>query len=226
MGTTYSKHKQRIDTIQAFCVDNQMNLVEMWECDYDRYVKQDKELQKLIKSGVVNEPLNPRDCLFGGRTNAFVLYYRVKVGEKIKYYDFCSLYPYVQKYGIFPIGHPTLITENFNNRPFKEYFGVIKCKILPPKQLYTPLLPAHINNKLVFSLCSECASTKSAVCTHSDDERALKGTWVSLEIMKAIELGYVIQETYEIWHWEETAQYNRLTHPNIGLFVKYINSAI
>lgn len=34
----------------------------------------------------------------------------------------------------------------------------------------------------------------------SDEEGALKGTWVTLKIMKALQLGYVIQETYEIWN--------------------------
>ena len=43
-------------------------------------------------------PLNPRDVLSGGRTNAIALYYK-GVGD---YVDFTSLYPYVQKYGIFP----------------------------------------------------------------------------------------------------------------------------
>jgi len=29
--------------------------------------------------------------------------------------DFTSLYPYIQKYGEFPIGHPIIITENFES---------------------------------------------------------------------------------------------------------------
>ncbi|KAK1792083.1 hypothetical protein P4O66_001863 [Electrophorus voltai] len=45
------------------------------------------------------ERLNPRDALFGGRTNALQLYYTAQPGGRIDYYDFTSLYPYVDKVG-------------------------------------------------------------------------------------------------------------------------------
>jgi hypothetical protein len=51
------------------------------------------------------EALNPRNALYGGRTNALVLNYLCRPWEKIHYYDFCSLYPAVQKYGVYPKGH-------------------------------------------------------------------------------------------------------------------------
>ena len=43
-------------------------------------------------------PLDPRDAFFGGRTNAYQLYRHVEGDERILYYDFKSLYPYVNKY--------------------------------------------------------------------------------------------------------------------------------
>ena len=46
------------------------------------------------------------------------------------YIDFTSLYPSVQKFEKYPIGHPIKITDNFNT-DISQYFGVIKCKILP-----------------------------------------------------------------------------------------------
>ena len=54
--------------------------------------------------------------------------------EKIKYYDYTSLYPDVQKYCEYPVGHPEIITENFKD--LSCYFGFMKCKVLPPKKLY------------------------------------------------------------------------------------------
>jgi len=69
----------------------------------------------------------PRDALYGGRTNAFMLYYKCKVHKKIRYVDFCSLYPDIMKNGVFPVGHPECITENFKD--FDEYFGLIMCTI-------------------------------------------------------------------------------------------------
>ena len=39
------------------------------------------------------------------------------------------------------------------------------------------------------------------VCTHDDDERSIIGTWTTIEINKAIEKGYCMQDVYEIYHF-------------------------
>ena len=51
----------------------------------------------------------PRDSFFGGRTNASMLYCAAGEGERIRYVDFTSLYPYVNKYCEYPRGHPKII---------------------------------------------------------------------------------------------------------------------
>ncbi len=66
--------------------------------------------------------LKPSDSLFGGRTNAATLYYKIKENEKMKYYDFTSVYPCVMKVCSYPIGFPEVITENFDSN-FNNYFG-------------------------------------------------------------------------------------------------------
>ena len=71
-------------------------------------------------------------------------------------------------------GHPTIITENFC--PLEEtlirYKGLIKCTVLPPKDLYLPVLPVRIDGKLMFPLCRSCAEMKNhGVCNHTDTER-------------------------------------------------------
>ena len=128
--------------------------VEKWECEFDTEIATDMTIQKFIKLNPISEQLKPRDALFGGRTNAFLLYYKAKANEKIKYYDFTSLYPTVQKYELYPAGHPEIITSNFGDYAPGKYFGLVKCSVLPPRRLYFPLLPARINKKLVFTLCS------------------------------------------------------------------------
>ena len=69
-------------------------------------------------------PLNPRDAFFGGRTIT-KLTYDFKEGEKGKYVDFVSLYPTVQYYKRYPVGHATKLLEpqSFD----KHWFGFIKC---------------------------------------------------------------------------------------------------
>ena len=49
--------------------------------------------------------------------------------EKVKYVDFTSLYPWVNKYCRYPVGHPTVITKYFGD--IKDYFGIAKAKIMP-----------------------------------------------------------------------------------------------
>ena len=91
------------------------------------------------------------------------------------YIDVTSLYPSVNLYGWYPIGHPEIITTNFS--PLQVCFGVIKCAVLPLRELFHPVLPSKINDKLMFVLYRTCAEMgdQSGTCSHTDDERALTG---------------------------------------------------
>uniref|UniRef100_A0A183C8N4 DNA-directed DNA polymerase n=1 Tax=Globodera pallida TaxID=36090 RepID=A0A183C8N4_GLOPA len=79
------------------------------------------------------------------------------------------------------------------------YDGLLKVKVVPPKDLMYPLLPLHLDDMLLFINCGVCAkkAKKEFVragdvekCAHSDEERALLGTFTSIELRKALELGY------------------------------------
>ena len=59
----------------------------------------------------IQDPINVRDCYFGGRTNGLVLHNIFTEGEKGYYVNFTSLYPDILKYRRFPVGHPERITE-------------------------------------------------------------------------------------------------------------------
>ncbi|CAF0975526.1 unnamed protein product [Brachionus calyciflorus] len=48
---------------------------------------------------------------------------------------------------------------------------MIKCKILPPRELYFPVLPSRINGKLIFPLCRTCADLQQTKCNHSIEEK-------------------------------------------------------
>ena len=57
----------------------------------------------------------------------------------------------------------------------------------------------------MFPLCKTCADTLNQnPCTHTDQERAIRGTWCHVELMKAIEKGYEVLNIHEVWHWEQT----------------------
>ena len=71
-------------------------------------------------------------------------------------------------YDEYPIGHPTRIIKP--KRYDEKWFGLIYCKVLPPRGLYLPVLPykqktkqAH---KLMFGLCRTCMDRLSIKCEH------------------------------------------------------------
>ena len=73
--------------------------------------------------------------------------------------------------------------------------------------LFHPVLPHRTCNKLMFPLCRTCADTRQQTpCRHSEDERALHGTWVTIEMQKAIELGYIVKDVKAVWHFEKRVQ--------------------
>jgi G:T-mismatch repair DNA endonuclease (very short patch repair protein) len=202
--------------------DKGFTLVEKWECEFRRQLKNEKELREFWIGQSEHHPINPRDAFFGGRTNATTLHYKCKPGEIISYDDVCSLYPYVNKYGKYPVGHPIIKTSNLT-RDISQYEGLIKCKVLPPNRLYHPVLPVRIGSKLLFPLCYRCAEERLGTesCMHSDEQRAFTGTWVSDELKKAVEKGYTIVKVFEVWHFDRVSKY--IPGEKDGLFNKYID---
>lgn len=195
-------------------------VIEMWECEFKRNKRalEDTEKHPLF----YNAPLNPRDAFYGGRTGACKMYYEIKNDEKIKYVDVCSLYPWTNKYGKYPVGHPeVIVAEECRKQNLNNIDGLIKCKILPPQNLYHPLLPIKLNKKLIFCLCLSCAKDSLKECCHTPEERALVGTWVMDEVKEAISLGYEILEVYEIWKYR-VEQYDCESKTG-GLFTDYMN---
>lgn len=174
-------YRQRIDALPY-------EVVVMRECAWEQ------------EDDVFVESLNMRDGFYGGRTEPVKLYRSVGPGEQIKYLDYTSLYPSVQfgvhrgitedTYGdlkelCYPIGHPITIKKDFEE--LEKYFGFIKCKVTPPQDLYLPLLPEKRDGKLMFDL------------------QPKRGTWTTVEVLKAVELGYTVDEIYEIKHFPQTS---------------------
>ena len=201
MGTLNDKTIQKSETIK----NAGYNHVSTYECQ----LAKNKDFQKLAKNFTqeVVEVLNPRDSFYGGRTNATKLLYNFKESECDRYVNFCSLYPTVQYYQKYPIGHPKKILnpEKYDN----SWYGLIKCKVIPPRGLYHLVLPQRIKvdsyEKLVFTLCKTCTETKNQnERKHTGNERSFISTWTMDEINKAIEKGYKVLRTYEVWHFDKT----------------------
>ena len=71
----------------------------------------------------------------------------------------------------------------------------------------------------MFVLCRKCAETENqSLCNHSVDDRSLSGTWVSVELQKAVQIGYTLLKVYEVWQYDTVTKYDPSTGdylPNI-----------
>ena len=131
-----------------------IKVVSIWEHEFDALLASDGEARTFVESLDLVERLDPRDSFTGGRTNGCMLYKKAPENTKIKYVDFTSLYPFVNKTCRYPLGHPEIITHGF--RELSSYFGLAKFKILPPRGLYHPVLSYRTGGKLTFPLCRTC----------------------------------------------------------------------
>lgn len=134
----------------------------------------------------------------------------------------------VQLYGKFPVGVP-IVQLGDEILPLGQLFGFLKCRILAPKKMYIVPLANSVNGKLQCVLCSACAEKQMTTsCKHSDNERALIGTWTTPELELAVSQGYKILESYESWHFTQSKQYKKSDDPNIpsemGLFGGFITN--
>ena len=196
--------------------------ISMWECQFKLELECNSSMKQYIQALDFVTPLEPRDAFYGGRTEAFTLYEEATLGKQLRYYDVTSLYPFINKTGKIPLGHPDIITENFKS--VDQYEGLIKCKILPPKGLYIPVLPVKCNGKLMVSLCRSCTETyQQTDCHHQNEERAFIGTWVTDEVKEAVSQGYQILNVYEVWHFTRISQYDPITKSG-GIFTDYVNT--
>ena len=169
-------------------------------------------------------PLEPRHAFFGGRTGAVAFHAVAGENEEIRYVDVASVYPWVNKNCLCPIGHPHLITEPVD-QSIHSFFGIALVDILPPAGLFHRVLPlAQWPKTHHFSppqLRPGGADREKVARTHychpSHADRMLRGTWCTLELVKAVEKSYTIVKIHEVWHFPPEQR-------RTGLFADYLNT--
>ncbi|KAF7627182.1 DNA_pol_B_2 domain-containing protein [Meloidogyne graminicola] len=191
-------------------------------------IDKNKERRKLIiEAGM--RPLMIWECT-GGRTGPHCLKCDLEEnGFSEKYeitcYDVVSLYPAVNFYGFYPIGHPEVINLNEavdwrSPDQLHPYRGIFKLFIVLPDDLYLPVIPERINGKLIFHLCHKCAIEASSgipyrykqeysqdvghtLCSHNEQERGYVATICTVELELALKKGYRATWIYSVYHWEK-----------------------
>uniref|UniRef100_A0A1I8B827 DNA-directed DNA polymerase n=1 Tax=Meloidogyne hapla TaxID=6305 RepID=A0A1I8B827_MELHA len=201
----------------------------VWECDVNKTLEEDSEMSLFFNALPDIGPLFPRDAFHGGRTGPLALKCDLEgVAEQtyeISCFDVVSLYPAVNFYAFYPIGHPEVVELNRNvcwTKPddLHPYRGLFKLFIVPPDDLYLPVIPERIHGKLIFHLCHQCAIeiepgvakrtedkyTKrlgNKWCSHTDKQRGFVSTTCSVELELALSRGYRVTKIYSIYHWKE-----------------------
>jgi hypothetical protein len=88
--------------------------------------------------------------------------------------------------------------------------GLLKVRIIPPKDLLIPVIPIRCDKRMLFCLCFRCAllfkkkNTKTDhKCTHTEKERAFTTTITSIELSEALKQNYVVTRFYRAWEYTE-----------------------
>lgn len=137
-----------------------------------------------------------RRGFFGGRT--CVMQAHVKLDnpeESIRYVDVTSLYPWVNTFCEYPCGDYERVDMSSNpaDDSFEidtltdSVFGFLEVDITCPKSLLLPVIPEKKDFGLKFDLLPK---TKIVVS--------------SIELRKALQLGYKVTKVYGYIHWPET----------------------
>lgn len=203
MNQDYQRTKSRLRKIK----DRGYILITVWECDFRAFLRENPLIeQEIVTHSLANNPrLEPRNALLGR------LYYKVDgVKEKIRFYDFCSLYPYAMLTANYFIGAPKQILvqqecKNITVEFFTEINGLAFVTVLPNPKLFFPVLPYRnkTDKKLHFILCRTCLNeSNKSNCNHSINERSITGTWSIDELNVAFARGYELIETFEIWIYD------------------------
>jgi len=139
-----------------------------------------------------------RRGFFGGRTQVFQanVIADTSVGESIRYVDVMSLYPWVNANCEYPVGPPQfttyttpIIDPGLIHEKMKE-FGMFEVDVTCPSDLLHPVLPHRSSEgQLLFDLFPK----KNAVYT-------------SIELLKAVQLGYVITKIHASCVWGDRSR--------------------
>ncbi|XP_052130819.1 uncharacterized protein LOC127751379 [Frankliniella occidentalis] len=218
---------EKTQQITALFREAGYKVIEMWECEFKRLLKHDPDVTQYFTAHPFTRvtPLNLRDGLAGGRTSALRSYHKIdpKKGEKIMMVDVVSEYPNANLRAVYPVGHPTIHLEGSLDIPPPELWnGMIKCTVLPPQNLFLPVLWYKYNGKLLFPLCRTCAETESTeICHHEPHQRELLGSWCAPELHLALEKGYELLKVHEVYQYPGTSQFNPETQED-GVLSAYV----
>uniref|UniRef100_A0A914HP88 DNA-directed DNA polymerase n=1 Tax=Globodera rostochiensis TaxID=31243 RepID=A0A914HP88_GLORO len=211
-GQVREKDEKRLEFLRS-----QIPRVDVfWECEIHRMLERSKEMRKIFDGYVDDGPLEIRAAFTGGRTGPMKLFHKAGAGEKISYYDFTSLYPFVNFTTCYPVGHPTVHVLNEDvawttsaDNPYP--LALLKVWVVPPRKIDVPVLPVKVGERLCFPLCIKCAKEyptggvdDNYHCEHGDNQRGWVSTCTSLELNVALDEGYRVTKVFRVLEYNES----------------------
>ena len=178
---------------------NGYTVERIWGCEWNE-IKSKLENKKEIEQQAINQNINIREALFGGITEGFKKHVKCHENQVIYSFDVTSLYPTVNALDDYAVGFKKYVKTTPADILSGKFFGLVKCDITPPTDLYLPLLPRNENHKLMFSL-----------------EPMKEKTFASVELKKALEIGYTITKIYSALQYKK---YNGLMKDYVAHFIK------
>jgi len=177
---------------------NGYNVIQMWECEWNKF-KTNLSNKNELEYTARRQNINVRDALFGGRAEGFKTYHKCNENQTISSFDVVSLYPSVNALDDYAIGFGRYVNITSDDILNGKFFGIAKVDVIPPKDLYIPVLPDNSDGKLLFHL----------------NEMKNK-TFTSVELKYALEKGYKIK----IHSALEYDKFTGLMKDYVGFFLK------
>ena len=121
----------------------------MWECEWND-IKQGLDNKEELEQMARDANINVRDALHGGRTEGFKTYVKCTKTQKIHVLDVTSLYPAVNALDDYGTSFKKYVKTTVEVIASGEFTGLVKCDVIPPTDLYVPVLPQSRDGKLLF----------------------------------------------------------------------------
>lgn len=64
-------------------------VTECWEHELKQQIMEDNKMKIFFDTISINKPIDPRSCLYGGRTEVMKMLHECQPGERIDYIDVC-----------------------------------------------------------------------------------------------------------------------------------------
>lgn len=214
-GQTGVDHPSRPATYSRVCMDTSAFVRDLmktygsdkthivWEHELQGYTEYEHQLGKVMID---------REMFKGGRTEVFSPFCNADryPEDDIRYFDVCSLYPFVCAFTELPTGHPEHYcgVEIDRTRLLSEgedrYSGYVRCTVQPNVQDRIGLLPCHDvkSGRLEFPL------------------HEMTGSWGTEELRLAYQNGYVIKDVYEVYHWPRAERSDTFMRGYVSFFLR------